>query len=58
MYLSLLLGGFQEESINHCDSVSLNVLIRPEHREKHNAQGRRSTEHSVFVNFVIVTDDA
>lgn len=57
-YLSLVLGGFQEKSINHCDSVSLNVLIRPEHRQKNNTQGHRSIEHSVFVGFVIVPDNA
>lgn len=34
LYLSLLLRGFEEQRINHCDSVSLNVLIRPVARER------------------------
>lgn len=33
LYLSLLLRGFEEQCINHCNGVSLNVLIRPVPRE-------------------------
>lgn len=33
LYLSLLLRGFEEQCINHCNGVSLNVLIRPVLRE-------------------------
>ncbi len=36
LYLSLLLRGFEEQRINHCDGVSLNVLIRPVPREEKN----------------------
>lgn len=37
LYLSLFLWGFEEQRINHCDGVSLNVLIRSVARENKNA---------------------
>lgn len=40
-YLSLLLGSFEEQRINHCNGVRLDVLIRPAIRRTGGEVGER-----------------